>query len=133
MEETQKVPGKLKSSMTLHVVNDLVLCGSLFFFPEHFIEFSGWRNFDPFALRLIAAGLSAVAVELYLKRNSNLAVYISLFNVKLATLGIATIGTIITMSQNINAPIIAEWILLIGTGIPFLQMGYWKVQLNKLT
>jgi len=132
MQEPQKVPPKLKRSMTLHVLNDLVLCGSLFLFPEHFIEFSGWRNFDPFALRLIAAGLSAVAIELYLKRNSSLEVYTSLFNVKLATLGIAALGTIISIYQNINATIVAEWVLLVGTGVPFLQMSYWKIQLNKI-
>ena len=132
MEEKQQIPDKLKSTMNLHIVNDLILCVSLFFFPEHFIQFSGWKNFDPFALRLIAAGLSAVAIELYLKRNSSLETYTSLFNVKLFTLGLAATGAAITMFNNVYHPTTAEWILLGGTGIPFIQMGYWKIKLNKL-
>jgi hypothetical protein len=132
MDEKQIVYEKLKSTMVFHIVNDLILCFSLFVFPNHFIEFSGWKNFDPFALRLVAAGLSAVTIQLYLQRN-NLEIYKVVVNIKLTTFGLAALGTIITMITNDYTPSIAEWILLIGTAVPFLQIGYWKAKLDKVS
>lgn len=115
--------------MLIHIISDIALSVSLFFFPQHFIEFSGWKTFDPFALRLVAAGLSAVAIQLFLQRN-NLVVYKTVINIKLSTIGVAALGTIIVMISNNQPPIIAEWILLIGTIIPFLQIAYWNSKLS---
>jgi hypothetical protein len=129
MSDKQTLHEKLKSTMVFHIVNDLILCFSLFFFPDHFIEFSGWKNFDPFALRLVAAGLSAVSIQLYLQRN-NLEIYKIIVNIKLTTFGLAALGTLITMMSNDYSPTIAEWVLFFGTAAPFLQIGYWKRKLD---
>ncbi len=132
MSTQTEIPVRLKSIIIVQIIMDLILGVNLFFFQEYFIKFSGWKNLDPFAMRLIAAGLFAVALQLFLKRNGSIEVYITLLNIKITTLGLAATGAIITMIDNFSQPIIAEWILLAGTTIPFTQLVFWKVKLNKL-
>lgn len=132
MKDKQEVWNKVKNMMVFHIANDLLLSISLFFFPLSFIEFSGWNSFDPFALRLVAAGLSAVSIQLFLQRN-NLEVYKVLINIKLFTFGAAALGTLMAINGNSYPPKLAEWVLLIGTLLPFLQIGYWKLKLDSVS
>ena len=133
MSDSIQVPKKLKSAVLFNAANDLLLSFSLFFFPENFIKFSGWLSFDPFALRLIAAGLIAVAVELFLIRNKSAEFYKSALNIKVLTMGIGVVGITMALVQNSRPPIIAELILFAGLLIPFVQLGYWRLRLNILT
>ncbi len=132
MSDPIQVPKKLRSAVLFNVANDLLLSFSLFFFPENFIESSGWFSSDPFAFRLIAAGLTAVAIEFYLIRNGSIERYKSLLNIKVTTLGIGFFGVTMSMVQSTHQPIIAEWILFGGLLIPFIQLGYWRIHLGKL-
>lgn len=134
MSESIPIPKKLRSAVLFNVANDLLLSISLFFFPESFIGSTGWAfsNLDPFALRLIAGGLTAVAIELFLLRNGSAESLKSVLNVKVSTMGIGVIGVIMALIQSDHPPIIAEWILFGGLLIPFLQLGYMRIQLGKL-
>jgi hypothetical protein len=132
MSELILIPKKLRSAILFNVANDLILSFSLFFFPDSFIASSGWAAFDPFALRLIAGGLTAVAVELFLLRNGSAESVKSVLNVKVSTMGIGVVGVIIAMIQSDHQPIIAEWILFGGLLIPFIQLGYMRIQLGKM-
>ena len=133
MSESIQVPKKLKSAVLFNAANDLLLSFSLFFFPENFIKFSGWLTFDPFALRLIAGGLIAVAIELFLVRKKSAEFYKSALNIKVLTVGIGVIGVSMALVQNNRPPIMAELILFAGLFIPFIQLGYWRLHLSKIT
>ena len=104
-----------------------------FSFLFFFIESAGWVDFDPFAFRLIAGGLSAVAIESIINRNGDIEKYKSLLNIKVYTLGVGFAGTCMALLQSDHAPIIAEWILFGGLLIPLIQLGYWRVKIGKLT
>jgi hypothetical protein len=132
MSESIEVPKKLRSAVLFNVANDLLLSFSLFFFPEAFFESSGWFSSDPFAVRLIAAGLTAVAIEFYLIRNDSIAQFKSVLNIKVTTLGIGFCGVTMAIIESTHKPIIAEWILLGGLLIPFIQLGYWRLHIVKL-
>lgn len=134
MSELIPIPAKLRSAILFNVANDLLLSFSLFFFPESFIGSTGWSfsNLDPFALRLIAGGLTAVAIELFLLRNGSAESLKSVLNVKVSTMGIGVAGVTMALIQSDHAPMIAEWILFGGLLIPFLQLGYMRIQLGKL-
>ncbi len=135
MIESTPIPKNLRSAVLFNVANDLLLSFTLFFFPESFIESTGWgwSSLDPFALRLIAGGLTAVAIELFLLRNGSAESLKSVLNVKISTMGIGVAGIIMALFENARQPMIAEWILFGGLLIPFIQLGYMRIQLGKLT
>ena len=133
MNNPIEVPKKLRSAVLFNAANDLLLSISLFFFPVFFIESSGWVDFDPFAFRLIAGGLSAVAIESIINRNGDIEKYKSLLNIKLYTLSIGFAGTCMALLQSGHAPIVAEWILFGGLLIPLVQLSYWRIHIGKLS
>ena len=135
MSELIEIPKNLKSAVLFNVANDLFLSFSLFFFPEKLIASAGWEwsSHDPFSLRLIAGGLTAVAIELFLLRNGSAESLKSVLNVKVSTMGIGVAGVTMALTQSTHPPITAEWILFGGLLIPFIQLGYLRIQLGKLT
>ena len=132
MSDSMQIPQKLRSAVLFNVANDLILSISIFFFPASFIAFSGWLALDPFALRLIAGGLTAVAIQMFLSRNATIESFKSILNIKVATMGFGLIGVVLTILQNSRPPIFAELILFGGLLLPFIQLGYWRMQLGIL-
>jgi hypothetical protein len=121
-----------KKTIFVIILSDLPLCISLFFFPHHFQDFTGWKVLDLFTVRLVAAGLFSLDVLLYSNRNASLEVYKPLFNAKLLTFLFVILGSLLTIIQNEYFPTIAEWVLVVGATIPFIQLVLLKLKLDKI-
>ena len=126
-----------KKTIFFIILSDIPLCISLFFFPQHFQDFTGWKVLDLFTVRLVAAGLFALDVQLYLNRNASIEVYKPLFNAKLLTFLLVILGAVLTIiqftiTQNDYFPSIAEWVLVVGATIPFIQLVLLKFKLDKM-
>lgn len=119
----KEVPKSLRIWFIIHFFVDYAFAIPLLINPIWFLSLFGWKIIDPFASRLVAAGLFSVGGVSLLERNSNLDVYKSLLNLKIILSSAALIGIFITI---INGGPIFGWLIFGLYALFFIIWVYYR-------
>ncbi len=86
------VPRYLPLWFVVHFVADIAFALPMFFAPQWFLGLLGWDAVDPITTRLVAAALFGIGIESLLGRNSDVAAFRAMLNLKVIWSATAVIG-----------------------------------------
>ena len=104
---------RLKTWFVIHFVLDVAAAVPLMFFPVRSLEMLNWQSVDPFATRLVAAALFGIGIESWLGRNSSLATFSHMLNLKIIWSATAVVGLVWSMYQVPGGPVPGQWAALV--------------------
>lgn len=132
-ERQNKVLIYLKIFFIIHFIIDIIIAIPLLLFPEYFLTFMGWKNFDPITTRLVGAAFFGIGIGSYLSRKSTFETFSSLLNLKIAWCFSSIVGIFIYVFTSRKSMPLAIWAL----NVMFLAFGvlwiYLKYRVKKST
>ncbi len=131
MTTNAQVPQALRNWFVVHFIADIIFAIPLFFFPESFLGFMGWKTIDPITTPAVAAALFGIGIESLLSRNATADSFKTMLSLKVIWSLSAVIGLSIALIKGLYTNNIVGFSLL-GTFVGFnILWSYWLIRLRK--
>ena len=124
------VPQYLRIWFVIHFAVDVIVAIPVFMAPREVLGYFGWAAIDPIAARLAAAALFAIGIESLLGRNSTVAAFKGMLQLKLIWSAFAAVGLAwSTLDGSLRYPWVG-WLLVSVFAAFHLLWWYWRLRLR---